>query len=154
MKKFLPLILICTLLLPAQAKQNKIQDPVLNTLEQELKREFKQLKKAKPPVYFLSYQITERDNFYLSATLGAINYEKKLNEWNENYTQFQEEKRDWIMSAYMNASKGKWNELTAGYDIRHGAIGPGVRASHGYERTHIDAIKSTYKLLCQYVSEK
>jgi putative aminopeptidase FrvX len=44
--------------------------------------------------------------------------------------------------------------LTAGYDIRHGAIGPGVRASHGYERTHIDAIKSTYKLLCQYVSEK
>ena len=80
MKKFLPLILICTLLLPAQAKQNKIQDPVLNTLEQELKREFKQLKKAKPPVYILSYQITERDNFYLSATLGAINFEKKTNE--------------------------------------------------------------------------
>jgi putative aminopeptidase FrvX len=41
--------------------------------------------------------------------------------------------------------------LTAGYDIRHGAIGPGVRASHGYERTHIDAIKSTYKLLAEYV---
>ncbi len=43
--------------------------------------------------------------------------------------------------------------LTAGYDIRHGAIGPGVRASHGYERTHIDAIKSTYKLLCEYVAK-
>ena len=42
--------------------------------------------------------------------------------------------------------------LTAGYDIRHGAIGPGVRASHGYERTHIDAIKSTYSLLMGYVS--
>ncbi len=42
--------------------------------------------------------------------------------------------------------------LVAGYDIRHGAIGPGVRASHGYERTHIDAIKNTYKLLAQYVS--
>ena len=42
--------------------------------------------------------------------------------------------------------------LVAGYDIRHGAIGPGVRASHGYERTHLDAIKSTYTLLAQYVS--
>ncbi len=42
--------------------------------------------------------------------------------------------------------------LVAGFDIRHGAIGPGVRASHGYERTHIDAIKSTYKLLADYVS--
>lgn len=44
--------------------------------------------------------------------------------------------------------------LVAGYDVRHGAIGPGVRASHGYERTHIDAIKSTYSLLAEYVSRK
>ena len=42
--------------------------------------------------------------------------------------------------------------LVAGYDIRHGAIGPGVRASHGYERTHMDAIKNTYTLLAEYVS--
>lgn len=76
----LPILLICTLLIPAQAKQNKAQSAVLNTLEQELKREFTQLKKAKPPVYFLSYQITERDNFYLGATLGTINFEKKINE--------------------------------------------------------------------------
>jgi putative aminopeptidase FrvX len=41
--------------------------------------------------------------------------------------------------------------LVAGFDVRHAAIGPGVRASHGYERTHIDAIKSTYKLLAEYV---
>lgn len=80
MKNFLPIFLICALLIPAQAKQTIKQNPVLNTLEQELKREFKQLKKAKPPVYFLSYQITERDNFYLGATLGTINYEKKINE--------------------------------------------------------------------------
>ncbi len=76
----LPIFLICTLLMPAQAKQNKLQSPVLNTLEQELKREFKQLKKAKPPVYFMSYQITELNNLYLSATLGTINYEKKIQE--------------------------------------------------------------------------
>ncbi len=76
----LPIFLICALLMPAQAKQNTKQNPVLNTLEQELKREFKQLKKAKPPVYFLSYQITEIDNLYLGATLGNINYEKTTNE--------------------------------------------------------------------------
>ncbi len=43
--------------------------------------------------------------------------------------------------------------LVAGYDIRHGAIGPGTRASHGYERTHMDALKSTYSLLAEYVSK-
>lgn len=42
--------------------------------------------------------------------------------------------------------------LTAGFDVRHGAIGPGTRASHGYERTHIDGIKSTYNILAEYVS--
>ncbi len=42
--------------------------------------------------------------------------------------------------------------LVAGFDIRHGAIGPGTRASHGYERTHIDGIKNTYKLLAEYVT--
>ena len=42
--------------------------------------------------------------------------------------------------------------LVAGYDIRHAAIGPGTRASHGYERTHIDGIKNTYALLSEYVS--
>lgn len=83
-KYFLPLILICALLMPAQAKQNskQKQDPVLNTLDQELKREFKQLKKAKPPVYFMSYQIIERDNLYLEATLGTVNYDRKVKEAN------------------------------------------------------------------------
>ena len=79
MKKiFLSLFLIYALLLPAHTGTSNLQDPVLNTLEQELKREFKQLKKVKPPVYFLSYQITERNNLYLSATLGKVNFEKKL----------------------------------------------------------------------------
>ncbi len=41
--------------------------------------------------------------------------------------------------------------LAAGYDIRHGAIGPGTSNSHGYERTHIDGLKNTYLLLMSYV---
>ncbi len=41
--------------------------------------------------------------------------------------------------------------LKAGYDIRHGLIGPGVYASHGYERSHVDGLTNTYKLLEQYL---
>ncbi|MEG1862390.1 MAG: M42 family metallopeptidase [Oscillospiraceae bacterium] len=41
--------------------------------------------------------------------------------------------------------------LKAGYDIRHGLIGPGVYASHGYERSHIDGLANTYSLLEEYV---
>ncbi|MCK9583447.1 MAG: M42 family metallopeptidase [Candidatus Cloacimonetes bacterium] len=42
--------------------------------------------------------------------------------------------------------------LRAGYDIKHGLIGPGVFASHGYERTHKQAIENTLKLLQAYLS--
>ena len=41
--------------------------------------------------------------------------------------------------------------LRAGADIRHGLIGPGVYASHGYERSHIDGVYNTLKLLCGYL---
>ena len=41
--------------------------------------------------------------------------------------------------------------LRAGADIRHGLIGPGVYASHGYERSHIDGVYNTLKLLGAYI---
>lgn len=41
--------------------------------------------------------------------------------------------------------------INAGYDIRHGAIGPGTANSHGYERTHIDGLKNTYALTMAYM---
>jgi putative aminopeptidase FrvX len=44
--------------------------------------------------------------------------------------------------------------LRAGYDVRHGLIGPGVYASHGYERTHRKAIENTVKLLIGYAFEQ
>ena len=40
--------------------------------------------------------------------------------------------------------------LAAGYDIRHGLIGAGVYASHGYERSHKDGVENTLKLLAAY----
>ncbi len=43
--------------------------------------------------------------------------------------------------------------LRAGYDIRHGLIGPGVFASHGYERTHKNGVENTFKLLRAYIGK-
>ncbi len=37
--------------------------------------------------------------------------------------------------------------LRAGYDVRHALIGPGVLETHGYERTHRDALDATYRLI-------
>ncbi|MCH5316963.1 MAG: M42 family metallopeptidase [Eubacterium sp.] len=41
--------------------------------------------------------------------------------------------------------------IAAGWDVRHAAIGPGTSNSHGYERTHMDALKNTYGLLMSYL---
>ena len=41
--------------------------------------------------------------------------------------------------------------LRAGHDLRHGLIGPGVYASHGYERSHRDGVKNTFELLKAYL---
>jgi putative aminopeptidase FrvX len=43
--------------------------------------------------------------------------------------------------------------LDAGYDLRHGLIGAGVYASHGYERSHVDGVKNTLELIKAYISE-
>ena len=41
--------------------------------------------------------------------------------------------------------------LSAGYDIRHGLIGSGVYASHGYERSHKAGVLNTLKTLKGYL---
>lgn len=41
--------------------------------------------------------------------------------------------------------------LGAGIDAKHGLIGPGVYASHGYERSHKDGALNTLKLLKAYL---
>lgn len=41
--------------------------------------------------------------------------------------------------------------LRAGADILHGLIGPGVYASHGYERSHVDGVYNTLKVIKGYL---
>ncbi len=44
--------------------------------------------------------------------------------------------------------------LSAGHDLTHGLIGPGVYASHGYERSHRSGAENTLRLLIGYTAEK
>ena len=41
--------------------------------------------------------------------------------------------------------------LRSGHDIRHGLIGAGVYASHGYERSHIEGVLNTIRVLRGYL---
>ncbi len=41
--------------------------------------------------------------------------------------------------------------LSGGSDIKGALVGPGVAASHGMERSHVDALSNTYKLLEMYL---
>ena len=58
---------------------------------------------------------------------------------------------DYAVDVYPLYSSDVDVTLGAGFDIRHGLIGPGVYASHGYERSHIDGVYNTLKLLCGYL---
>ncbi|WP_188499341.1 M42 family metallopeptidase [Pullulanibacillus pueri] len=41
--------------------------------------------------------------------------------------------------------------IRAGFDIIHGLIGPGIDASHAYERTHVDSLLHTGDLIYYYL---
>lgn len=41
--------------------------------------------------------------------------------------------------------------IKAGYDVKHALFGPGIEASHSYERTHTDSLKAAAALLHAYV---
>ena len=42
----------------------------------------------------------------------------------------------------------------AGHDVKGALIGPGIHASHGMERTHVDALLQTVKLILLYLGAK
>jgi len=41
--------------------------------------------------------------------------------------------------------------IRAGFDVKHALFGPGIEASHAFERTHMDSLKNTAALLEAYV---
>ena len=57
---------------------------------------------------------------------------------------------DYAVDVYPHYGSDVEAALRSGADIRHGLIGAGVFASHGYERSHIDGVYNTLKVLCGY----
>ena len=62
------------------------------------------------------------------------------------------EEADYAVDIYPHYGSDVEATLRAGYDIRHGLIGAGVYASHGYERSHIDGVWNTLKVLKGYLN--
>lgn len=58
---------------------------------------------------------------------------------------------DYAVDVYPHYGSDVEATLRAGYDVCHGLIGPGVYASHGYERSHIDGVYNTLKLIKGYL---
>ena len=58
---------------------------------------------------------------------------------------------DYAVDVYPHYGSDVEATLSAGYDIRHGLIGSGVYASHGYERSHKAGVLNTLKTLKGYL---
>ncbi len=60
-------------------------------------------------------------------------------------------KADYAVDVYPYYGSDVEATLRAGYDVKHGLIGAGVYASHGYERSHKDGALATCKLIAEYI---
>ncbi|MDU6483468.1 MAG: aminopeptidase, partial [Paeniclostridium sordellii] len=63
----------------------------------------------------------------------------------------QEHNINYNIDLFNNYSSDSSQAIKWGEDLRFANIGPGVDTSHHYERTHIDAIENTFKLLVNYM---
>ena len=58
---------------------------------------------------------------------------------------------DFAVDVYPHYGSDAEAALKAGWDVRHGLIGAGVYASHGYERSHVKGMENTLRLLAEYL---
>lgn len=63
----------------------------------------------------------------------------------------QKAQADYAVDVYPHYGSDVETTLSAGADIKHGLIGAGVFASHGYERSHVDGVYNTLKVLTAYL---
>lgn len=63
-----------------------------------------------------------------------------------------EAKLDYAVDVYPSYSSDMSVALRAGHDIKSGCIGPGVYASHGYERSHKEGVRNTLALIEAYLA--
>lgn len=58
---------------------------------------------------------------------------------------------DFAVDVYPHYASDVEVTLCSGHDVRHGLVGAGVYASHGYERSHVDGVRNTLALLQAYL---
>lgn len=98
----------------------------------------------------LDLSCTERDvSICAKDSSGPYDYDitSKLIELSKKY------KLGYAVDIYPMYGSDVSSALKAGNNIRGGLIGPGVNASHGMERTHIDGIENTIKLMYAYLTD-
>lgn len=71
LRRFSGLAVLAITIVPLAAQQTT-PDPVLNAMQQELTRSFKNLQKAPVPPYFLSYQLTDNRAVDVTSSFGAL----------------------------------------------------------------------------------
>lgn len=81
---------------------------------------------------------------------GPYNYEVT----NRLITLAKQHELDYALDVYPFYGSDADAALDAGYDLRHGLIGAGVYASHGYERSHVDGVLNTIRLVKAYITDK
>ena len=60
---------------------------------------------------------------------------------------------DFAVDVYPYYGSDVEGTLRAGHDVRHGLVGAGVYASHGYERSHLAGAENTLRLLEAYLGQ-
>ena len=60
---------------------------------------------------------------------------------------------DFAVDVYPHYGSDAEAGLRSGIDCRHGLIGSGVYASHGYERSHVKGMENTFRLLKAYLNQ-
>ena len=98
------------------------------------------------------------DNVSCTERQVSICAKDKSGPYNREFTNklircAQEAGIDYAVDTYYSYSSDASVAIRTGYDVRHGLIGPGVYASHGYERTHLDGIYNTFALLKAYLAQ-
>ncbi len=81
---------------------------------------------------------------------GPYNYELT----NELISLARNKSLHFAVDIYPRYSSDTATALRAGLEARHALVGPGVFASHGYERTHKMGVENTLRLLCAFVEKK
>lgn len=95
-----------------------------------------------------SLQCSERQvSICAKDSVGPYNYEVVTN----LIQAAKEHNIDFAVDVYPHYGSDADAALSAGYDCRHGLIGAGVYASHGYERSHVDGARNTLELLKAYL---